>query len=252
MAVQDLKSKMHYRADFIISTVGMLATNFAGFAAFWLIFQSFPSIRGWSYHEMLFLYSFSLLAQTPNQLFFDNNWSLRFAVFSGDFIKFCFRPINRYFYFISEVVDVKGFGQLVFGLWLFIYSWSKIGVPVNIGTILLAMGTLFSASLIMIAIINFGAATCFWIINSGYIITYLARFKDYAKYPVTIFGGFFRVIFSFVIPIAYLSFYPSMFFLRPGEAGILSYISPVVSILAFYLSYKFWMRGARKYSGTGS
>ena len=31
---QDLKSKMSYRADFIISTVGMICTNIAGFISF--------------------------------------------------------------------------------------------------------------------------------------------------------------------------------------------------------------------------
>ena len=31
---QDIKSKMSYRADFIISTIGMIATNIAGFVTF--------------------------------------------------------------------------------------------------------------------------------------------------------------------------------------------------------------------------
>gem|GEM_PF-3585816 len=33
---------------------------------------------------------------------------------------------------------------------------------------------------------------------------------------------------------------------------LLTYLTPVYGILFFYLSYKFWMRGAYKYSGTGS
>ena len=32
--VQDLKSKMSYRADFIISMIGMILTNVAGFVSF--------------------------------------------------------------------------------------------------------------------------------------------------------------------------------------------------------------------------
>ena len=52
---QDIKSRMSYRADFIISTMGMIATNIVGFVAFWLMFSKFPSINGWGYYEMLFL-----------------------------------------------------------------------------------------------------------------------------------------------------------------------------------------------------
>ena len=62
---QDLKSKMSYRADFIISTIGMLFMNIAGFVAFWILFQNFPDIRGWNYYEMLFLFGFSMLAMSP-------------------------------------------------------------------------------------------------------------------------------------------------------------------------------------------
>ena len=110
--VQDLKSKMSYRADFVISTFGMIMTNLSGFVTFMILFQNFPEINGWDYHHMLFLYGFSLVALTPVQCFFDNNWNLRFMVQSGDFIKYCFRPVNVFFYFISEVFDVKGLGQL--------------------------------------------------------------------------------------------------------------------------------------------
>ena len=38
---QDIKSKMSYRADFIISTIGMLFTNIAGFVTFWILFLNF-------------------------------------------------------------------------------------------------------------------------------------------------------------------------------------------------------------------
>ena len=66
---QDLKSKMSYRADFIISTIGMIFTNIAGFVSFWILFRSFPEVNGWGYHEILFLYGFSLISLTPVQCF---------------------------------------------------------------------------------------------------------------------------------------------------------------------------------------
>ena len=107
--VQDLKSKMSYRSDFIISLIGMLFTNISGFITFWILFQNFPSINGWGYYEMMFLYGFSLVSLTPVQCFFDNNWQLRMYVYSGDFIKYCFRPINLFFYYQSEIFDIKGY-----------------------------------------------------------------------------------------------------------------------------------------------
>ena len=250
--VQDLKSKMSYRADFIISNIGMIISNLVGFVTFYILFSNFPSINGWTMYEMLFMYGFSLIALTPLQCFFDNNWNLRFMVRTGDFIKYCFRPINIFFYFISEVFDVKGLGQLCFGVGTLVYAWSHLAIPVTFVTIMQTVLYLLAASLFMIAIMNFAAATCFWIQNSGYVMVIMFRFKDFAKYPASIFNTLFRVIFTFVIPIAFIAYYPSLVVLRPDNVPLLSWLSPLIGLVFFYLSYKFWMLGARKYDGTGS
>lgn len=249
---QDIKSKMSYRADFIISTIGMIFTNIAGFVSFWILFRNFPSINGWSYYEMLFLYGFSLVSLTPVQCLFDNNWSLRQYVYSGDFIKYCFRPINLFFYYQSEVFDIKGLGQLAFGIGTLIYAWIKNGIGFTPLILLKMIVFLITASLIMIALQNAAAATCFWIQNSFYVLDLVLKFKDYAKYPITIFSPLFRFIFTFIMPIAFIAYYPSLVILRPDAVPILSWLSPIIGCLFFWLSYKFWMYGAMKYSGTGS
>lgn len=249
---QDLKSKMSYRADFIISTIGMIFTNISGFISFWILFKNFPSIMGWTYNEMLFLYGFSLVALTPVQCLFDNNWNLRMHVYSGDFIKYCFRPINLFFYYMSEVFDIKGLGQLAFGIGTLIYSWNRIGIHTTPLVILKTVIFLITASLFMIAIMNLAASTCFRIINSGYIMVMSSRFRDYAKYPISIFSPVFRFIFTFIIPIAFIAYYPGLVVLRPDEVPLLSWLSPLIGCIFFYISYKVWMKGATSYNGTGS
>ncbi len=249
---QDLKSKMSYRADFIISTIGMIFTNISGFISFWIMFRNFPSINGWTYYEILFLYGFSLISLTPVQCFFDNNWSLRQNVYSGDFIKYCFRPINLFFYYQSEVFDVKGLGQLAFGIGTLVYAWIKLGLGCSVLMIFKLIIFLLTASLIMIALQNAAAATCFWIQNSFYVLDLVYRFRDYAKYPVTIFSPVFRFIFTFLMPIAFIAYYPSLVILHPDEIPVLSWLSPIIGVLFFFISYKIWMYGATRYSGTGS
>lgn len=249
---QDLKSKLSYRADFLISTIGMIFTNISAFISLWILFQSFPTVMGWNYYEMLFLYGFSLIALTPVQCFFDNNWSLRHYVYSGDFIKYCFRPINIFFYYISEVFDIKGVGQFLFGVGTLIYSWQKLELGISVIIFVKLIIALLTASLFMIALMNIAAATCFWLMGTGYIMVTAFKFKDYAKYPITIFNTVFRFVFTFIIPIAFIAYYPSLFFLRPDEIPLLSWISPIIGMLFFYISYKVWMKGAMSYNGTGS
>lgn len=249
---QNLKTKMSYRADFFISVIGIICVNLSGFASFWIIYKNFPVIMGWNYYEMLFLYGFSLIALTPMQCFFDNNWNLRGMVYSGDFIKYCFKPINVFFYYISEDFDIKGIGQLVFGIWTLSFSWSRLDIDFSILIGLKLIIGLVSASLFMIAVMNFAAALSFYFLNSGYIMVLSFKFKDYARYPITVFTGAFRVIFTFVIPIAFMAYYPSLAFLEDKTAVFLTYFTPFYGMVFFYLSCRFWSRSASKYSGTGS
>lgn len=249
---QDIKSRMSYRSDFIISLIGMLFTNVAELAAFYIMFLNFPSVCGWTYYEMLFLYGFSLVALTPMQCLFENNWNLGGYVRRGDFIKYCFRPLNLFFYYISEIFDVKGLGQLAMGIGTLVYTWHKLKLPVSPLILLELLIALASASLFFIAIMNFSAAASFYLINTGFLIGTMNKFRDYAKYPITIFSKGFRFLFTFIIPIAFIAYYPSLVIMRPDEIPILTWIAPLFGIFFFYMSYKFWMYGARKYTGTGS
>lgn len=249
---QDIKSKMSYRADFFISTIGMIFTNVTGFISFWILFKNFSSINGWGYYEILFLYGFSLVTLTPVQCLFDNNWNLRNNVYSGDFIKYCFRPINLFFYYQSEIFDIKGLGQLAIGLGILIYSIVHLNISITFFVIIKLVVFLITASMIMMALQNIAAATSFWIQNSFYVLDLTLKFKDYAKYPVTIFSPVFRFIFTFLMPIAFIAYYPSMVILRSDDVPILSWISPFFGCFLLWLSYKVWMHGAVKYNGTGS
>lgn len=88
----------------------------------------------------------------------------------------------------------------------------------------------------------------FWI--GTYV--YAWKFKGYARYPITIFNTMFKIIFTFIILIAFVTYDPSMFLLKPESIPLLSYLSPLLDVAFFWLNYKLWMKGASTYSGAGS
>lgn len=249
---QDIKSKMQYRTDFFISGLGIILTNISGLVSFWILFHNISNIKGWSYYEIVFMYAFSLLAITPLQLFFDNIWNISRYVVSGDFLKFYFKPIDIFFYYMSEVFDIKGLCQLFVAFFMLCYAWVNLHIDITFLNVILVVTGLFSASLVMIGLMVLASSTAFWLIHSTSILTLIFNFKDYAKYPVTIFNGVFKFLFTFIIPIAFVSYYPSQLLLRPKSIPILSLLSPIVGLTFFFLSYYIWKKGARSYSGTGS
>ncbi len=250
--LQDMKTKMGYRADFVIGIVGTLVTNIVSIATLSILFSNIYEIHGWTYEEMLFVYAFYCLVSAPFQLAFDHLWSLEQHLLSGSFIKYYFRPIHIFFYYISESFNIKAFGQLVIGIGLFVYSCGKLQVDVDLVFVLQLLVQYIGAVLAYAGIMIVGSALSFWAINYNSILSTIMRLSEYATYPFSIFNMGIRILFTFVIPLAFIAYYPAVNLLKPWEGNLVTILSPVVGIFLFITAIKVWMRGARNFAGTGS
>ena len=249
---QYIKSRMQYRDDFIISTIGMLFSSLTTVGVFWVIFDTVPELDGWSLNEIIFIYSFYLLATNPMQTLFDHFWQLRIHVLKGTFIKYYFRPLNMMFYYVSEMFDVKGIMQLFLGIALFVYSSNSLGLVWNLKQLIYLIILLLSASLVIISIMIVAASASFWIYNSFPVMDLAWRLREYAPYPMSIYKGFFQILFTYVIPIGFISFYPSQVFIRPEELTPIIFLSPAMGIIFSFIAYRVWTAGVNSYTGTGS
>ena len=250
--IQCLKTRMSYRSDFIISMIGMVIMNLSGIAGFLLIFNNFNTICGYNKNELLFIFAFFLIAITPNQCFFDNNWNLAFEIMDGKFIIYNLRPINVFFYFMSNNFDLKGIWRFIIGVSLLVYSWINLDIGFSVIMLLKLIVLLIFSSLSIIALINAAAASGFFFIGGHQILMFTSSFFDYTMYPITIFNSFFKALFSFIIPIGFFGFYPCQALLRPENNSIMPWLTIPLGVIYFILSYKLWTFGARRYGGTGS
>lgn len=249
---QYIKARMQYRADFIISSFGMFFSSLSSLVIFWVLFESIPNLAGWSLMEMVFIYAFYMLAVSPMQILFDHFWQLRFHVQQGTFLKYYFRPLNMMFYYISEMFDLKGITQFIIGIILLVYASIQLEITWTLLSLSLLLVTLFSAALVQISIIISASCVAFWVIDSWPVLGLAQKLREFAPYPMTIFNGAFRFMFTFILPVGFIAFYPSQFFLRPEEISPLVYFSPVVGIGLFAIAYKIWTKGVNSYTGTGS
>src|SRR5512138_2968584 len=155
---QYIKARMQYRADFIISSIGMFFSSLATLGIFWVIFNSIPDLAGWSLMQLVFIYGFYMIAISPMQILFDHIWQIRFHVQQGTFLKYYFRPLNMMFYYMSDMFDLKGLTQLFVGIALLIYASIRLNIDWTFTRVVLLLITLFSAALVQISIVV--AASC--------------------------------------------------------------------------------------------
>jgi ABC-2 type transport system permease protein len=74
-------------------------------------------------------------------------------------------------------------------------------------------------------------------------------------YPITIFGRPFILLVTFVLPFAFMSYYPVLALLgRPQEAihPFLPYATPLVACLMVCIALTVWRSGVNRYQSTGS
>ena len=249
---QYIKARLQYRADFIISSIGMVVTSITTIFVFWVLFSSITDLAGWTFDELLFIYAFYLLAIVPQQILFDNIWDLRWQVMEGSFIKYYFRPLNMLFYYVSEKFDVKGLSQLALGIAALIYASHRLQLVWDLPKLLLLITAWLGSSLVVISMLLIASSLAFWMQNSFPVLNLAWKVREYGQYPMSIFDGLFRFVFTYLMPIGFVAFYPAQLFLRPDQVPLLAYASPVIGVAFFALAYLVWSKGVNHYSGTGS
>ena len=77
-----------------------------------------------------------------------------------------------------------------------------------------------------------------------------------AQYPIDIYRTWFRRFFTYIIPLACISYYPSLALLEKedplGSSGTFQWLSPCIGIIFLALCMQAWKVGVRHYRSTGS
>lgn len=71
---QYIKSLLEYRGDFILGLVGFFFVQFVGIIFLQLVFNAIPSLSGWSFYEILFIYGFAQIPRGIDHVFTDYLW----------------------------------------------------------------------------------------------------------------------------------------------------------------------------------
>jgi ABC-2 type transport system permease protein len=252
-AVQFIKVRFAYRADFLISTAAsMLATVFA-FGFLLVLFQKVPQLAGWKFEEVLFLYGFSLI---PFGMF--NVVSLNLYNFGNDFIiegkfdRVLLRPVASLHQVIFEVFRIESLHEVVVGLlavWLAATRLHLAWGPLEFALLAffaLCGGILYVSIFLMLTCVSF------WVEDRVGMHPPVWNMIAFGRYPLSIYSGFVQFMLSWIIPFGFASFYPSVRLLGRPEFRLYAWLVPVVTAAFLAMALTLWNRGVRNYASTGS
>lgn len=248
-----LRTHLEYEADFWIGVVGVALTHGAGLVFVWTVFQRVPKVAGWTLWEIAFLYALAIVPRGLVELLADGQWRLRALVNRGEFDRLLVRPVSPALQLVTQMSSIHGFGSVLLGAVVLARALDHLDLAWGPGQWgFLALSIAGGATLI--ASVNF-ATNCvaFWDPSANSAFPFLVQQSlEFAKFPVSLYGRLIQALLTWVLPFAFVSYYPGTVLLgRPGGDRAIGYAAPLAGPAVALLAGLVWRRGLMRYQGTG-
>lgn len=250
---QFLKKRFIYALDFWAGLVANLSLHAVNLLFIHVIFSRVASLNGWSFYQLLFVYGMFLMSFGFFHAFFSGvYWIGGKYVVEGNLDRLLLRPLDPLFQVLCERVNVEDIGECVIGAILAAIAGWNLGLQFTILHWLALPLWIFSGVLIYVGVYTSLASVSFWIMDRIGLIPPVYNMMDFSRYPVSIYNRWLRVILCWVIPFAFVGFFPSTWFL--GQTQYMTYflLTPLVGIVFSLLGYTLFHLGLRKYESAGS
>ncbi len=252
-----VRSEMQYRLSFFAQMFGSFLVTILDFVTVVVLLNRFQQIAAWGLADVAFLYSTSAVSYALADMLAGGFNDFERLIIRGDFDRLLLRPLSTPMQLMTEGFPLRVLGRLAqgllalgFALWLLHPSWDP-------GRWLFLGVTLAGGCIFFLALLIAGATFSFWspqTAEATNIVTYGGQFMT--SYPMSIYEDWMRSFFTFVLPMAFINYYPALYLLgKPdpfGLPGWAAFLSPAIALLALVAALAFWRVGIRHYQSTGS
>jgi ABC-2 type transport system permease protein len=252
-----VRSQLQYRATVVMNAFGQFLITGIEFLVMWSLFDRFGQIRGWTLPEVALLYGMANVSFALAEAIARGFDVFSQAVRSGDFDRMLLRPRSTALQVAAGQLEIMRVGRLSQGLAVVIWAASALGVVWTVPRALLLLAGIVSGAMTFGALFVVQATICFWSTQGLEIMnTTTYGGVETAQYPLAIYDRWFRRFFTFVVPLAFLNYYPSLGITgRPdplGAPAVLSWLAPLAGPVFLAVAFRFWSFGVRRYRSTGS
>ncbi len=253
-----MKSWFQYKVDAVLRSLAVFLRESTGIIVIYLTLLEFDTLNGWNLHEMLFLFSLLFVTYGILILFFTGLRDFGHIVRSGGFDRFILRPRGLLFQVIFVNADwFAAIGHGGLGIVLFIISAGKMGIVWNLGTIAYYILAIIGGVLIQGALFLFLATLNIYLLETGALKELLYwTTRKFAGYPISIFHKAIQIGMIYVVPFAFVNYFPAQFLLRKDDMSqfpeIYMYLTPLVGVVMYLGAYLFWRFSIRYYKSSGN
>jgi ABC-2 type transport system permease protein len=248
---------MQYRVSFVADLAGNFLITLLDLAMVGILLTRFSAVGGWTLGEVLFLYGASSVSFSVAELLVGGFDDFDAWVVRGEFDQVLLRPLPVTFQMMTARFHVRRIGRLAQAIIALILAFSLLNLHWTTFQIAFFGVMLAGGALLFMSIFIAGATFSFWAPQAHEainIFSYGGQFMT--TYPMHIYQQWVVSFFTFVIPMAFINYYPSLYLLgKPDPFGLpafMPFLSPVVAVVAFRITIALWRIGVRRYQSTGT
>ncbi|WPB74630.1 ABC-2 family transporter protein [Archangium violaceum] len=249
-----LRSQLEYEADFWVGLVGAAMRHVAGFLFIWAVFRQVPQVHGWTLWELLFLYALAIVPMGLVELFYDGPWRLSELINEGRLDRVLLRPLPAGLQVVTEASSLHGLGSVVLGLVLLVRAGSELQLTLAPWQYAFVAACMVGSVLLVGSLFFITQCLAFWEPSTTMsLCTLVQEMTALARFPVTLYEQLFRVLLTWVLPFAFISYFPGLVLLgRPEANPWLGYGSPLAGVVVTFVAARVWGFSLKHYQGAGS
>lgn len=243
---------MAYRADFLLEGVMAIAWMALTLLPLFVLYSGRRDVAGWDAPSAMIVIGYFLAVRAVLEGVVSPSFvDLVERIRSGAFDYVLLKPVDAQAIVSASRFEPWKIFDLVGAIVLVIYAFTKIGHPpaladLGLGLVLFVAGVLAMYSLWILC-----AAASFWVVRLDNLTYLLGAIFDTARWPVQVFRGLWRFVFTFVIPVAVMTTFPAMALLgRLDAPTALAVIGGSLGMLV--VSRLVWRTAIRSYTSASS
>lgn len=247
-----LKVKMQYKISFFLTIIAQALVMVLELFVISSLFEKFDLLDLYDIHELYLVFSVIWFGFSLAQMLgrgFDKFSNL---IINGSFDLLLIRPQNIFLQIVGSDIFYEKTSRIISSLILFIYSSTKIIKDINIFKVFLLFIMVLGSFCVFYSIFIVGASICFSTIQGlEFVNIFTDGTKQLAQYPMGIYNKIVRKIFTYILPITLINYYP-IDYLTGRTDNIFYIFLPLVSCFSIIPAIILFNHGLKRYKSSGS
>jgi ABC-2 type transport system permease protein len=251
-----MRAQTAYRISFTVDVLGTVGVGLTELAEVYVIFANVPVLGGLTFRQALVVFALSNIAYSLADMVVGHLDTVPTFIRAGTIDAFYLRPLPLLAQLVTSDISLRRFGRFGVALVVFVAALRVNDVAWSGRTVAALLIGVIAGTAIVAALFVSASALQFFLVEGSEFTNAFVYGGSYAsQQSAQVFPGPIRVLFTYIVPAAFVAYLPTLVLLDlPGAALLpawLGWLAPVVAVLAWAVALILWRLGTGHYEGAG-